>query len=100
MPGGGGLRRQTWVEAAYNVLSNPLPLHLAVFVAHLCAVSIAAAVSDELSTAAAVSDELSTLVCTAVAPLYLAIFSWNCSPDFFFVTKEKKEKNFTNTKKK
>ena len=71
MPGGGGLRRQTWVEAAYNVLSNPLPLHLAVFVAHLCAcaVSIAAAVSDELSTAAAVSDELSTLVCTAVAPL-------------------------------
>ena len=61
MPRGGGLRRETWVEAAYNVLSNPLPLHLVVFVAHLCACAV--------SIAAAVSDELSTLACTAVAPL-------------------------------
>ena len=33
-------------------------------------------------------------------PLYLAIFSRNCSPDFFFVTKEKKEKKTSPTQKK
>ena len=66
MPRGGrgrhGLPRQTWAEAAYNVLSNPLPLDLAVVVAHLCAWAVSIA-------AAAVSDELSTVVGTAVAPL-------------------------------
>ena len=73
MPRGGrgrhGLPRQTWAEAAYNVLSNPLPLDLAVVVAHLCAWAVSIA-------AAAVSDELSTVVGTAVAPLTPLTGAW------------------------
>ena len=38
--------------------------------------------------------------CARTRALYLAIFSWNCSPDFFFVTKEKKEKKTSPTQKK